>query len=62
MLASFVQFSEAIFFTILGGVGRELDRAVDEVPGGKKESLVVEEQSDSVVLICVNTMGYTVST
>ena len=51
MLASFVQFSEVIFFTILGGVGMELERAGNEVPGGTKDSLDVKEQSDTDVLI-----------
>ena len=51
MLASFVQFSEATFVTILGGVGMELQRAGNDVPGGNKESLDVKEQPDSEVLI-----------
>jgi len=39
VLASFVQFSEAIYVTILGGVGSDLERTADGVTGGKKRVL-----------------------
>jgi len=51
VLASFVQFSEVIFVTILGGVGMELERAGSDVSGGNRESLDVKEQLDFEVLI-----------